>query len=172
MANIQSPTVFIFTLRLLFRKEKMSAFNPEIAARALMPKELLHEASSLHLCLHLSVGKMQVALAEASGRDFLWAEDFFFETIKHTYADAVDFTTGRNWSEKVFRKCTLTYDTAQNNISGTSPAARHSAIVFTLSSLILIILTSPPTPLGLTPTLSKGEGEKRGECKTNCFLFT
>ncbi len=90
----------------------MSVFNPETAARALMPKELLNEASSLHLCLHLSEGKMQVALAEASGRDFLWAEDFFFESIRHTYADAVDFTVGRNWSEKVFRKCTLTYDTA------------------------------------------------------------
>lgn len=89
----------------------MSAFNPEIAARAMMPKELLGEASSMHLCLHLSKGSMQVAVAEASGRDFHWAEDFFFENVKNSYSQSVDFTIGRNWSEKVFRKCTLTYDT-------------------------------------------------------------
>ncbi len=89
----------------------MSAFNPEIAARAMMPKELLGEASSLHLCLHLSRRRLQVAVAEASGRDFLWAEDFLLENITGSYRDALDFTVGRNWSETVFRKCTLTYDT-------------------------------------------------------------
>lgn len=77
-----------------------------------MPKELLNEASSMHLCLHLAPGRLQVAVAEASGRDFHWAEDFITENHRHNYSDAVDFTVGRNWSEKVFRKCTLTYDTA------------------------------------------------------------
>lgn len=90
----------------------MTPFSPETAARAMMPKDLLGEASSLHLCLHLSPGYMQVALAEAAGSDFQWAEDFAPEQIKHTYSDTVDFTAGRNWAEKVFRKCTLTFDTA------------------------------------------------------------
>lgn len=89
----------------------MTPFSPETAARAMMPKDLLGEASSLHLCLHMSPGYMQVALAEAAGSDFQWAEDFAPDQIKQTYADAVDFTAGRNWQEKVFRKCTLTFDT-------------------------------------------------------------
>lgn len=89
----------------------MSAFSPEIAARAMMPREYLNEASSLHFAMHLSSGYIQVALAEASGSEFLWSEDFTIEQRKHSYADAVDFVSGRNWSEKVFRKCSLTFDT-------------------------------------------------------------
>lgn len=90
----------------------MSAFNPEIAARALIPKEILGDASSLHLCIHLSEHLMQVAVAEASGREFLWAENFEIENKRGDYRSALDFAQGRNWSDRIFRKCTLSYDTA------------------------------------------------------------
>lgn len=89
----------------------MSAFNPEIAAKALMPRELLSEASSGHLCIHLSYGNIQVAVAEAAGRDIRWAEEFSIDSASSHFKDAVDFCAGRNWSEKIFRKCTLSYDT-------------------------------------------------------------
>lgn len=89
----------------------MSAFNPEIAARAIMPRELLLEASSGHLCIHLSYGNIQVAVAEAAGREIRWAEEFSTNVPSPHFKDVVDFCVGRNWSEKIFRKCTLTYDT-------------------------------------------------------------
>jgi hypothetical protein len=89
----------------------MSAFNPEIAARAIMPRDLLLEASSKHLCIHLSYGNIQVAVAEAAGRDIQWAEEFTTDALAPHFKDVVDFCAGRNWSEKIFRKCTLTYDT-------------------------------------------------------------
>ncbi len=90
----------------------MSVFNPEIAARALMPKELLAEASSLHLCLHLGVADVMVAVVEASGHTVRWWQSFQPEVLHHTYRDAATFIAPRNWSERIFRKCTLSFDTA------------------------------------------------------------
>lgn len=90
----------------------MSAFSPETASRALLPKEIINEASSHHLCLHLSDEILQVAVAPASGGDFLWAEEFEIDPLRHTYEDAASFAQGRNWSDKIFRKCSLTFDTS------------------------------------------------------------
>jgi Protein of unknown function (DUF3822) len=91
----------------------MSAFSPEISARALIPKELLGQASSLHFSLQLHPEFVEVVLSEAAGGEIHWSQIFNLETIKDDFANAVNFVNDRNWHEKVFRKCTISFDTSE-----------------------------------------------------------
>lgn len=90
----------------------MSVFNPENLARALMPKEVLNTASSLHLALHLSSQSVQVMAVEADSGKIHWLETFSVDK-EHAlpFEDVVRFVQARNWGTAVFRKTTLSYDT-------------------------------------------------------------
>ena len=44
----------------------MAVFNPELAARMKMPKDLLDEASGLHLAMHLGELSVEAALFDAA----------------------------------------------------------------------------------------------------------
>ncbi len=88
----------------------MSSFSPEIAAHALMPKDLLSQASSMHFAMHLSPTYVEAVLAEAAGGEFHWARSFRIEAGHQTEKDMVAFVNDRNWNERVFRKCTISYD--------------------------------------------------------------
>ncbi len=92
----------------------MPDFVPETIARALMPKELLAQASSLHLCLHVHPTWVFATVAEAASVQVLWTESFHLEhTATEKWADVIQFLIERNWADKVFRKCTLTFDTPE-----------------------------------------------------------
>jgi hypothetical protein len=91
----------------------MSTFNPEISARALIPKDLMGQASSLHLSMHLATDFVEAALAEAAGGEFHWTGIFPIESNQMSGKDALHFVTERNWSDKVFRKCSVSFDTSE-----------------------------------------------------------
>lgn len=84
----------------------MAVFNPELAARMKMPKELLDQASGLHFVMHFSERFVEAALFEASGTRCLWHVN-----TELPIGNAVDFVYQRNWHEQVFRKCTVSFDT-------------------------------------------------------------
>ncbi len=88
----------------------MSPFSPEIAAHALIPKDLLGQASSLHFAMHLGHHYVECVLAEAAGGDFHWTRAFKTETDSHHEHDVIKFVAARNWNERVFRKCTISFD--------------------------------------------------------------
>jgi len=90
----------------------MSVFNPENLARAIMPKEVLNSASSLHLAVHLSQQSVQVLAVEADNGKIHWFETFAVDK-EHAlpFEDVVRFVQARNWGTAVFRKTTLSYDT-------------------------------------------------------------
>lgn len=86
----------------------MGTFNPEIAAQAMIPKDLLGQASSLHFSLHLASDSSEAALSEAAGGELHWAhrlprEESSSGALTSSLAD-------RNWNEKIFRRCTVSYD--------------------------------------------------------------
>ncbi|MFN6380201.1 MAG: DUF3822 family protein [Flavobacteriales bacterium] len=89
----------------------MSVFNPDIAAKAMMPKELLAMASSLHLAIHIHDEMVQVLVYDFDAGEVLWVE--FFEAEDQAQGDlqkSVDFVILKNWGEKVFRKVSVTFD--------------------------------------------------------------
>lgn len=88
----------------------MSSFSLEIAAHALIPKELLAEASSMHFALHLSTSYVEASLAEAAGGELHWARSFHPESTNQSVAELMAFLKERNWSDRVFRRCTISYD--------------------------------------------------------------
>lgn len=93
---------------------EMTSFVPEIAARAKISGELLGQASSLHCCMHLHPAHVVIALADASGGQLVWTEQFELEpNPSDSWQGALSFVRDRNWFEKVFRKCTLTFDTGE-----------------------------------------------------------
>jgi hypothetical protein len=84
----------------------MAVFNPELAAKMKMPKELLDEASSLHFVLHIGDGFVEAALFEASSGRCRW------HIISNEFlGDPVEFVYQRNWHDHIFRKCTVSFDT-------------------------------------------------------------
>ncbi|MFN0032538.1 MAG: DUF3822 family protein [Flavobacteriales bacterium] len=90
----------------------MSTFIPEIAARALMPRELLADASAMHLCMHAGPGAVCVAVAQAGTTRALWSQTFATDAGSHdAFHESIQFILDRNWADKVFRKCTFTFDT-------------------------------------------------------------
>ncbi len=84
----------------------MAVFNPEMAARMKMPKELLDEASSLHLAMHLSEQSVEAALFDAATSQCKW---HVFVDIT-ALSDPAQFVYERNWNEQVFRKCSVSFD--------------------------------------------------------------
>jgi len=87
----------------------MSAFDLELAAKALIPKDALNQASSLRLAMHIGEGVVEAVVADVATGDFIWSEIFkpdFFDNLQ----SQIDFILDRNWSERVFRKCTLSFD--------------------------------------------------------------
>lgn len=92
----------------------MPPFVPEIAARAKISKELLGQASLMHCCLHVSPSRIEIALFDASSGQVAWIDAFDLETTRHdSWDDVLSFISERNWFEKVYRKCTLTFDTGE-----------------------------------------------------------
>lgn len=88
----------------------MSAFSPEILAQALIPKDLLGHASSLHFSVHIGNQVIKTALSEAAGGDFHWSRSFLIESSSPDGGDMMRFIAERNWNDKVFRKCTISFD--------------------------------------------------------------
>jgi hypothetical protein len=84
----------------------MAVFDPELAARMKMPKELLERAPELHLAIHAGLREVHAALFDFNQSTCLW----------HVYSELPPgispyaFIYGRNWIEGVFRKCTITFD--------------------------------------------------------------
>jgi len=76
-----------------------------------MPKELLDEASSMHLVLHISDRFVEAALFEAASSQCRWhviSDEFL--------GDPVEFIYQRNWHDHLFRKCTVSFDAALYSI--------------------------------------------------------
>lgn len=93
----------------------MAVFNPELAAKMKMPKELLDEASSLHFVLHIGDRFVEAALFEAASSKCRWhviSEEFL--------GDPVEFIYQRNWHDQLFRKCTVSFDTTHYAIVPTA----------------------------------------------------
>lgn len=90
----------------------MSVFNPETAARALFPHELMKETTALHFALHLSPHEVQVAAGNRDG-EIVWCERFAVES-NHAdpWRETRFFLNERNWSQQIFRKSSISYDTS------------------------------------------------------------
>ncbi len=87
----------------------MSAYDIELAVKSRIPKELLNEASSLHLAMHVSSDAVQATLADVAIGMERWSCSFYLER-KSDLKESVRLIEDRNWSERVFRKCTLTFN--------------------------------------------------------------
>lgn len=99
---------------LVSRTSLMTPFVPEIAARARISKEILAQASALHCCMHVHPGAVAISLSDASSGQMVWSEFFEVESGNtESWHDVMAFIQERNWFEKVFRKCTLTFDTSE-----------------------------------------------------------
>jgi len=84
----------------------MSVFDPELAARLKMPKELLDRAGELHLAMHLGDHYVHASLYDFSASTCLW--DVQSETPAGISIQK--FIYQRNWLEGIFRRCTITFD--------------------------------------------------------------
>ncbi|MFM9986634.1 MAG: DUF3822 family protein [Flavobacteriales bacterium] len=99
----------------------MTPYVPEIAARAKISKELLGQASMLHCCMHLNSDRVEISLADATTGQISWAEAFDIEPrVSGSWEEVLNFIAERNWFEKVFRKCTLTFDTGEYTVVPTA----------------------------------------------------
>ena len=87
----------------------MSAFDLELAARALAPKDMLNQASSMRLAMHIGEGLVEATIADVASSNIVWSE-VFKQDIFEDLQTQIDFIQDRNWSERVFRKCSLTFD--------------------------------------------------------------
>jgi hypothetical protein len=88
----------------------MSGIGPEITTRALMPRDLLNQASSLHFAVHIGGNRVEATLADAASTEILWSEIFEMGNSAHAFTESIDFISSCNWSERVFRKSTLSFD--------------------------------------------------------------
>lgn len=89
----------------------MTGFDPEIAAKALIPKEVMAKASSLHLAIHLHPDFVEVAVLDPETRNVVWNEAFFLEENNpQDFKQISEFTSLRNWGDRVFRKTSITFD--------------------------------------------------------------
>jgi len=84
----------------------MAVFNPELAARMKMPKDLLDEASGLHLAMHLGDASVEAALFDAATSQCRW----HVVSELPQGIDPSQFVYQRNWCEQVFRKCTVSFE--------------------------------------------------------------
>jgi hypothetical protein len=88
----------------------MSAFNPEIAVKALLPKEILSMSSSLHLGIHLHKYFVQAVVFDPETNEILWNGHFDVEDATGDWSRPADFAMLRNWGERVYRKVTISFD--------------------------------------------------------------
>ncbi|MEZ4799219.1 MAG: DUF3822 family protein [Flavobacteriales bacterium] len=89
----------------------MTGFDPEIAAKSLIPKEVMAKASSLHLAIHLHPDFVEGAVMDPENREVLWNETFFLEDSNpQDFKRISEFVTLRNWGDRVFRKTSITFD--------------------------------------------------------------
>lgn len=88
----------------------MTAFNPDIAVKAMMPKEILAMASSLHLAIHLHKNFVQVMVFDHDASEILWTGHFPVEDHVDEWARATDFAVLKNWGDRVFRKVSISFD--------------------------------------------------------------
>jgi len=84
----------------------MVVFDPELAARMKMPKELLDKASELHLAMHIGQQHVYAALYDFSSSLCLWN----VHSEVPTGISVFKFIYQRNWIEAVFRRCSVTFD--------------------------------------------------------------
>lgn len=87
----------------------MSVFDLELAARALLPKDVLNEASSLRLDMYFGENSVGVSAADVATGHVVWQEDFRQEDFRDPAVQS-EFAAARNWADRVFRKCTLAFD--------------------------------------------------------------
>lgn len=85
----------------------MVVFDPELAARMKMPKELIDRAHDLHLALHIGRQHVHAALFDFSLSVCFWSVDSEVPPGMSVYK----FIYQRNWMEGVFRRCSVTFDT-------------------------------------------------------------
>lgn len=85
----------------------MVVFDPELAARMKMPKELLDRAQELHLTMHVGRQHVYAALYDFSSSTCFWS----VYTEVPAGLSVYKFIYQRNWLEGVFRRCTVTFDT-------------------------------------------------------------
>jgi hypothetical protein len=85
----------------------MSVFDPELAARMKMPKELLDRAGELHLAMHLGVDFIHASLYDFSASTCLWD----VQSVIPAGISIQKFIYQRNWLEGIYRRCTITFDT-------------------------------------------------------------
>jgi Protein of unknown function (DUF3822) len=84
----------------------------ENMARAMMPREILAQASSMHLCMHIHPMWVCATVADAAGGQIVWTQAFQVTTPSADSFDlAIAFVSEKNWGDKVFRKCTISFDT-------------------------------------------------------------
>ena len=84
----------------------MIAFDPELAARMKMPKELLDRAPELHLALHTGQNHVHAALYDFASSTCFWN----VQSEVPAHLSVYKFIYQRNWIEGVFRRCTVTFD--------------------------------------------------------------
>lgn len=78
-----------------------------------MPRDLLGQASALHFSLHIANDFVEAALSEAAGGDFHWSGIFSLDNDRIHADEAMNFVNERNWSDRVFRKCSVTFDSKE-----------------------------------------------------------
>jgi len=84
----------------------MAVFDPELAARMKMPKELLDISSELHFAVHIGRSHIYAALYNFSESKCFWKADSEIPVGMSVYK----FIYQRNWIEGIYRKCTITFD--------------------------------------------------------------
>ena len=87
----------------------MSVFDPELAARMKMPKELLDRAGDLHFAMHIGDGYVHASLFDFVDSACLW-------DVKSAVPAGLaveKFIYQRNWLEGVYRRCTISFDCDQ-----------------------------------------------------------
>lgn len=90
----------------------MSVFDPEIAAQAILPKDIGVKSMSLHLAIHLHPEMVQVMVFDYESNQVLWIKRFDLEdTFDRSLNRAVEFVSLRNWGDFVFRKTSISFDT-------------------------------------------------------------
>ena len=89
----------------------MSVFDPELAVKAMLPKELAAKSTSLHLAIHIHPEMVEVMVFDYDSNEVLWLEAFDVEgNSAEAFRDAVDFVTLKNWGDRVFRKTSISFD--------------------------------------------------------------
>lgn len=82
------------------------SLNPEV------PAELLGEAHSLHLAVHLHPGGFQLAVFDPVESRFPWIHSQFVTPVHHEpFSDLLAHLRKCEWTRHVFRISTLTFDT-------------------------------------------------------------